>query len=183
MSENEIGSEIGSRGIDTATQQGATYCDVRIVDDRHRMLMVKNGKVAHASDSESLGVGIRVIANGAWGFSSTDNMSREAVERTAVEAVAIARASAKVKDLELRLAPEKPVQAEWSSPCEIDPFAMPLDEHLEFLMGIDKVLRSVEGITLAEANLNLRRYEQWFYSSEGAAIHQTRHVTGAGFDV
>jgi TldD protein len=156
---------------------------VRIVDDRQRMLMVKNGKVAHASDSESRGVGIRVIAAGAWGFSSTDNMSRESVERTAAEAVAIARASAKVQDLELRLAPEKSAQVEWSSPCEIDPFAMPLEEHLDFLFGIDKTLRSVEGITLAEANLNFRRYEQWFYSSEGAAIHQTRHVTGGGFDV
>jgi TldD protein len=175
--------DIGSWGIETATHKGASYCDVRIVDDRQRMLMVKNGKVAHASDSESRGVGIRVIADGAWGFSSTDDMSRESVERTAAEAVAIARASAKVKDLELRLAPEKPAQVEWSSPCEIDPFAMPLDEHLEFLMGIDETLRSVEGITLAEANLNFRRYEQWFYSSEGAAIHQTRHVTGGGFDV
>jgi TldD protein len=72
---------------------------------------------------------------------------------------------------------------EWHSQCEIDPFAMPLDEHLDFLMSIDETLRSVEGITLAEANLNFRRYEQWFYSSEGAAIHQTRHVTGAGFNV
>jgi TldD protein len=175
--------EIGSWGVDTAIAKGATYCDVRIVDDRQRMLMVKNGKVAHASDSESRGVGIRVIAAGAWGFSSTDNMSRESVERTAAEAVAIARASAKVQDLELRLAPEKSAQVEWSSPCEIDPFAMPLEEHLDFLFGIDKTLRSVEGITLAEANLNFRRYEQWFYSSEGAAIHQTRHVTGGGFDV
>jgi TldD protein len=175
--------EIGSWALDTASQHGATYCDARIVDDRQRMLMVKNGKVAHASDSESLGIGIRVIAGGAWGFSSTDNFSRDSVERTAAEAVAIARASAKVKDLELRLAPEKPAQVEWSSPCKIDPFKMPLDQHLEFLMDIDRTLRSVEGITLAEANLNFRRYEQWFFSNEGAAIHQTRYVTGAGFDV
>jgi TldD protein len=176
-------NQIGSRALDAATRAGAAYADARIVDDRHRMLMTKNGKVAHASDAETLGIGIRVIANGAWGFSSTDDLSRDAVERTAKEAVAIARASSKVKELELRLAPENAAKVEWSSKCEIDPFSMPLDQHLDFLMNIDEQLRSVEGITLAEANLNFRRFEQWFYSTEGADIHQTRHVTGAGFDV
>src|SRR3954454_17552243 len=111
--------DIASWALNTATQRGATYCDVRIVDDRIRALMTKNGKVAHASHSETLGVGIRVIANGAWGFDSTDNLSRESVEATAARAVEIAKASATVKNQELVLAPEKPAIADWTTPHQI----------------------------------------------------------------
>ena len=71
--------DIAAWALNTATQRGATYADVRIVDDRQRTLMTKNGTVAHAADSESFGIGIRVIANGAWGFASTDDLSRESV--------------------------------------------------------------------------------------------------------
>lgn len=175
--------QIATWALETAEQRGATYCDVRILDDRHRALMTKNGTVAHASDSESLGIGIRVIAEGAWGFSSTDDLRRESVEQAAAEAVAIARASARVKEQPLRLAPEKPAVADWATPYRIDPFTTSLEQNLDLLMRVDQTLRNVQGITLAQTNLQFRRYEQWFYSSEGAAIHQTRVVTGAGFEV
>src|SRR5438045_2344891 len=89
--------DIASWALNTATSRGASYCDVRVVDERSRTLMTKNGKVAHAADSESLGIGIRVIAENAWGFASTDDLSRTSVEATAAKSVSIARASAKVK--------------------------------------------------------------------------------------
>ena len=31
--------------------------------------------------------------------------------------------------------------------------------------------------------MHFGRYEQWFYSSEGSDIHQTRFITGAGYAV
>src|SRR5437588_12910594 len=175
--------DVASWALNTATSRGASYCDVRIVDERSRTLMTKNGKVAHAADSDSLGIGIRVIAENAWGFASTDDLSRTSVETTAANAVSIARASAKVKAQELRLADEKSAVADWTTPHKIDPFTTSLEQNLDLLMRVDAELRKVEGVTLAEANLNFRRYEQWFYTSDGADIHQNRFVTGAGFDV
>jgi TldD protein len=173
--------QIADWALDTAAHRGATYCDVRIVDDRQRMLATKNGMVGHASDSESLGIGVRVIANGAWGFASVDDLSRASVEGVASRAVAIARASARVKDGELRLSAEKPAKADWTGECRIDPFTTSIEQNLELLMNVDGELRSVEGVTLAETQVHFRRYEQWFYSSEGSDIHQTRHTTGAGY--
>jgi TldD protein len=175
--------EIASWALNTATQRGASYADARIVNDRQRALMTKNGTVAHAADSESLGIGVRVITNGAWGFASTDDLRQEAVERAAAQAVSIAQASARVKEQDLRLAPERPAVADWTTPHQVDPFTTSLEENLDLLMRVDAELRKVEGITLAEANVNFRCYEQWFYSSDGADIHQKRFVTGAGFDV
>jgi TldD protein len=88
-----------------------------------------------------------------------------------------------VKEQPLRLAAEKPAVADWATPYKIDPFKTSLEQNLELLMRVDKTLRNVQGITLAQTNLQFRRYEQWFYSTEGADIHQTRVVTGAGFEV
>lgn len=173
--------ELADAVLNVAQMRGASYCDMRFLDDRHHALAVKNGKLAQADDSESLGVGIRVLADGAWGFAATEDLTRMGVEAAAEKAVQIARASGKVKDGGVVLAPEPPHVDEWSSPCEIDPFSISVEQNLDLLRRIDAELRSTEGVTLAEAGLSFRRYEQWFYSSEGSDIHQTRYVTGAGY--
>ena len=124
---------------------------------------------------------VRVIADGAWGFAASAELGRGSVEATAAEAVAIARASARVKKEDIRLAPEKAAVAEWTTPYKIDPFSVSVEQNIELLLKIDAELRAVPGITLAEANLNFNREEQWFLSSEGADIHQTKVSTGAGY--
>ncbi len=173
--------DIAGWALETARLRGATYADARIVDERNRSLATKNGKVGHAADAESLGMGVRVVANGAWGFAATDSLAREDVERAAARAVAIAQASARVKQYDIALAPEPAAVADWSSPCKIDPFFVPVEKNLELLLKIDGELMAVKGVTLAETNMQFRRYEQWFYSSEGADIHQVRTTTGAGY--
>ncbi len=173
--------ELASWALDTATQRGATYADVRVGDDRSRALATKNGKIGNASDSRSQGFNIRVIVDGAWGFASSAELSRASVEATAAQAVAVARASAKVKQKDVQLVPENAVTAEWTTPHKIDPFSTSIEQNLALLQKIDSELRSVQGITLAETNLNFRRDEQWFFSSEGANIHQTKVTTGAGY--
>src|SRR5499425_184052 len=95
--------------LDTAALRGASYADVRVIAQRSRSLTTKNGKVGSASDSESVGMNVRVIADGAWGFAASAELARGAVEATAARAVEIARASARVKKENIRLAPEKPV--------------------------------------------------------------------------
>ena len=144
-------------------------------------MATKNGKIGSASDSESFGIGVRVIADGAWGYAASDDLSRAAVEATAARAVEIAKASARVKQSDIRLAPEKAATADWTTPIQIDPFTISIEQNLELLMKIDAELRSVPGVTLAETNMNFRREEQWFYSSEGADIHQTKYTTGVGY--
>src|ERR1700688_2453662 len=105
--------EIANWALDTATTRGASYADARIVSQRSRALTTKNGKVGSASDSESMGMSVRVLAEGAWGFAASEDLSRAGVEATAARAVEIARASAKVKQYDVQLAPEKPATAEW----------------------------------------------------------------------
>src|SRR3954466_7100681 len=173
--------DLASWALDTATQRGAAYADVRVVDERGRALATKNGKIGNASDSRSQGFNVRVLVDGGWGFASSADLGRKAVEGTAAEAVAIAKASAKVKQNDVQLVPEKAVTAEWTTPHKIDPFSISIEQNLALLQKIDSELRSVKGVTLAETNMNFRCEELWFFSSAGADIHQTKVTTGAGY--
>ena len=55
--------QIADWALNTATQRGGQYADVRIVDDRQRNLATKNARIGHAGSSESLGIGVRVVVN------------------------------------------------------------------------------------------------------------------------
>jgi TldD protein len=173
--------DLASWALDTAIQRGATYADVRVVDERGRALATKNGKIGNASDSRSQGFNVRVMVDGAWGFASSADLGRASVQQTAAEAVAIAKASAKVKQKDVKLVPEKAVTAEWTTPHKIDPFSISIEQNLALLQKIDAELRSVKGVTLAETNMNFRREELLFFSSDGANIHQTKFTIGAGY--
>jgi TldD protein len=173
--------QIADWALGMAVARGASLAEARIVNERTRSLGMRNGRVAVASEGESLGLGVRVLADGGWGFAATQELTRQGVERCARLAVEIARASARVQREPVRLVDEPAAVAEWSSPCAIDPFAVAIEENFELLRRIDATLSAVEGVTLAETSMTFRRYEQWFYSTEGAAIHQTRTMTGAGF--
>ena len=96
---------VANWALNTASLRGATYADTRVVAIRSRALSTKNGKVGSASDAESVGMSVRVIADGAWGFAASSELGRGAVEATAARAVEIARASARVKKEDIRLAP------------------------------------------------------------------------------
>jgi len=173
--------DVAEWGLSATAQPGVNYADVRTIAQRSRALTTKNGKAGSVSETESTGVNVRVIADGAWGFAASADLGRQAVERTAARAVEIARASARVKRENVRLAPEKPVVAEWVTPYKIDPFSVSVEEKINLLLKIDAELRSVSGITMAETNLNCSREEQWFVSSEGSRIHQTKLSTGVGY--
>jgi TldD protein len=167
--------------LDAASVRGVTYADARVVSIRNRLLTTKNGRVGHASESESLGLGVRVIVGGAWGFAASADLGRAAVEAAAAQAVEIAKASARVKREDVRLAPEPAAVAEWTTPFKVDPFITSVEQNLELLLKVDSEMRAVPGVTLAETGMNFQREESWFLSSEGADIHQTKYSTGAGY--
>src|ERR1039457_3700159 len=62
---------VANWALNIAAQRGTSYADVRIVAQRSRALTTKNGKVGSASDAESVGMSVRAIADGAWGFAAS----------------------------------------------------------------------------------------------------------------
>jgi TldD protein len=167
-------------GIETAKLRGATYADARVMDIRQRDISTKNGEVGTLMESETLGIGIRVVASGAWGFASTDRLTREGVQACAAEAVAIAKASALAKRKNVALAPEQAYVDTWQNPYLKDPFRIPVERQIDLLLAADKEMRRVKGVTLAEGAMLFRRIDQLFVSSTGSSIHQLKMQSGAG---
>src|ERR1700690_3383212 len=172
--------DLANAAIETAKRRGASYADVRVMDIRHRDITTKNGEVGTLAETESLGIGIRVIARGAWGFSSTDRLTREGVQACAAEAVAIAKASALAKREDVALAPEASYVDTWQNPFLKDPFRIPVEQQIDLLLAADKEMRRVKGVTVAEGSMSFRRIEQLFASSAGSSIHQIKMQSGAG---
>ena len=166
--------------LETARLRGATYADARVMDIRLRDLSTKNGQVGTLSESESLGIGIRVIAGGSWGFASTDRLTREGIAACAAEAVAIAKASALAKRHNVEMVPVEAYQDTWQNPYVKDPFRIPLERQLDLLLAADKEMSRVKGVTLTETSMTFRRIEQLFASSIGSVIHQVKMQSGAG---
>src|ERR1700720_4813499 len=105
--------------LETARLRGATYADVRVMHLRQRDLTTKSGEVGTLGQSESIGLGIRVVVNGAWGFASTDQLTREGVAACAAQAASIARASALAKKEDVRLAAEPSYVDSWQCPSNL----------------------------------------------------------------
>src|SRR6266404_5266069 len=166
--------------LETAKLRGATYADARVMDIRLRDLSTKNGHVGTLAESESFGIGIRVIAQGSWGFASTDRLTREGIAACAAEAVAIAKASALAKRHDVEMVPVEAYQDPWQNPYVKDPFRIPLERQLDLLLSADREMSRVKGVTLTETSMAFRRIEQLFASSIGSVIHQIKMQSGAG---
>jgi TldD protein len=172
--------ELATHSLDIARLRGASYADVRVMLLRQRDLTTKNGEVGTLAQSESIGLGIRVLANGAWGFASTDQLTRDGVAACAARAVAIAKASALAKRGEVTLAPEQSFVDSWVSPCRKDPFEIPLETQLALLLAVDAEMHRVKGVTLTETDMQFRKIDSWFASSIGSRIHQRKFISGCG---
>jgi TldD protein len=172
--------DLSTHAMDTAQFRGASYADVRVMHLRQRDLTTKNGRVGTLAQSESIGLGIRVLANGAWGFSSTDRLTREDVAACAAQAVSIAKASALAKRGDVVMAAEGAYIDSWQSPFRKDPFEIPLETQLDLLLAADAAMRCVKGVTLTETGMEFRKIDSWFASSIGSRIHQRKVISGCG---
>ena len=168
--------------LDVARSGGASYGDIRIVERATESLTVKNGNLAEASSNRSAGFGVRVLVDGAWGFAGSSRIERAEVERTAREAVAIARASGLATREPIVLDDSPPAVAEYRTPVREDPFAVPLDEKLRILFEADAVMSRVAGVTLRTGGMEFGRELKTFASTEGAQIEQEIVDSGAGIE-
>src|SRR6202007_900477 len=98
--------DLCTHSLETSEVRGASYADVRVMHLRQRDLTTKSGRVGTLGQNESVGLGIRVGANGAGRFPSTDQMTRQGVAACAAQAVAIARSSALAKKENVQMVPE-----------------------------------------------------------------------------
>ena len=161
--------------LNAATQAGASYCDVRIGRYLNQFITTRDLNVESVTNTESAGVGVRVVCNGAYGFAATADMSPDAVAGAARQAVAIAKANARLQAEPVQLAPVKGVgEVAWATPIKKDWRSVPIKEKAELLIAANKA--GMEGGASFMQSLMFQVNQQkYFASTDGSYIDQDVH--------
>ncbi len=158
------------------------HAEARHVETRDEALAVRNGEVSEVATDIAAGIGIRVRVGGGWGFAATREVSQAGVEAALTRAIAVARAQpVGVAGPFAELAHE-PARGHWAGPCEVDPFALSLEERLAHLHAAEAALRTTtdDRLVVTTAHTRSRRTRTALATTDGAACTQERVETGAG---
>jgi TldD protein len=166
--------DLANAALDAATRAGADYADVRIATNRSRNVGTREQIVTGLSDSETSGLGVRVLVEGTWGFAASRTLSAASAEEVARTAVAQARANRAAQRQPVELAPIGPAEeGEWRSPIEIDPFDVPIDDKVGLLLDANAAATRVAGARFASSSMSFVREQKFFASTDGIVTDQT----------
>lgn len=171
------------RFVDTLQSKRIDYGDVRVVEQETEFIMVKNGIIEAITHNTSRGFGVRVLHNGAWGFSSSHLMEDDEADRITKDALSIARASARVKAPEISLSPLEPQNGTFATQVQTDPRTISLDAKIDLLLACDKVLRQDPKIKVSTGFLRFGRDTSYFASVDGSFLTQERTYSGGSLRV
>ena len=174
---------LATAGLSAATDAGASYCDVRVGRYLRQFIITRETNVQNIVNTESTGVGVRVIADGAWGFAATNDMTAEAVAEAARLATAIARANARNQTQPVRLAPTRGVgEVAWKTPIRRNAMEVPIQEKVDLLLGVNAAATAA-GANFVNSQLFLVNEQKYFASTDGSYIDQDVHRIWAPFSV
>jgi TldD protein len=166
------------RALDAARSAGAQYADVRVSRNRNQGISTREQRVIGLSDNETMGLGVRVLLNGAWGFAATRDLDRASIDNATRAAIAQARANRSALVRAVELAPTDPVpDGRWRTPAEIDPFDVPIEEKVAILLAANAAALAVQGARFVNSSMFFLREEKSFASTEGTFTHQVLYRT------
>ncbi len=169
--------------LNAARAKGATYTDVRIGRYLNQYLITRERIVENMTNTESYGMGIRVIADGSWGFAATDKMDSDSIAKAAALAVQIAKENARLLSEPVILAPQKGYgEVSWKAPIEKNGFEVPVKEKADLLLAVsDAALKS--GASYVSSYMFLVNEQKYFASSDGSYIDQDIHRIWPTFSI
>ena len=169
--------------LNAAKSAGASYADVRIQRTLNQGIFTREKQVQNIASGESFGVGIRVIANGTWGFAATNNVTDAGIAKTAQQAVAIAKANSKVQKEPVKLAPQKGYgEVSWKAPIEKNAFEVPVKEKVDLLLAANGMALD-NGASFVNSALFQVNEQKYFASTDGSYIDQDIHRIWPTFGV
>ena len=168
--------------LNAALGLGASFAEVRFVEERSESYEIKNGRPARAANGVSAGLGVRVLVRGCWGFASAGSIQKAGEgEKLAAFAVKIAGASGRVPAAKsVVLGPGgNPGHSRYRTPFKEDPFAVGVDEKLGLLEAAERRLQGPE-LSVTQAFLSVFGKRTLFANTEGVSFEQEITECGAG---
>lgn len=141
--------------LDKARKLGVSYADIRINRYRNESISTREKQVQNVSRSQNFGFGVRVLFKGTWGFASSREVTPAEVARVTRQAVDIARANSVYQRRKVTLARVPKVEANWRSSFEKDPFEVPIDTKIDFLLKLNERALSKDGVSFVNSSMGL----------------------------
>ena len=175
--------QLADVALNAAKSRGATYADVRIGRYLNQFLSTRENKVQGVANTESFGAGVRVLANGCWGFAASDNVTADNIARVAERAVAVAKANAKIQGAPVQLAPQKGFgEVSWKAPIEKNVFDVPVKDKVDLLLSANAIAMQ-NGASFVNSILFAVNEQKYFASTDGSYIDQDIHRIWPTFTV
>ncbi|MQY08633.1 TldD/PmbA family protein [Actinomadura macrotermitis] len=166
---------LADAALGRARELGAEHADFRLERIRSQTLRLQDGTLETNLDANDLGLSVRVVVKGTWGFAAGIDLTADGAAGVAEQAVRVAAVAAAVNREPIELAPE-PVHGErtWVSAYETDPFAVPTAEKIALLAGWSRGLLADPRVQHVDATLLQVKENKFFADLAGNAITQQR---------
>ncbi|HUR13183.1 MAG TPA: TldD/PmbA family protein [Mycobacteriales bacterium] len=174
--------------LQVARDLGATHADVRVERLREQDVHVRDGRLQSLSDDVGVGIAVRVVHDGTWGFASSPDVTPEEAARLAKEAVAVARVATPLNHQPVELA-EEPVHpdATWVSAYDVDPFSVDPKDKVALFEEWSRRLLAHDEVDHVDVSLQQALENKFYADLAGTTTTQQRvrlqpHVTGTRVD-
>jgi TldD protein len=177
-----LANELALEAISAARDAGASYADARVGRYRRQQINTRERSISGVSDTESLGLGVRTLVNGSWGFAATSEMTRDGVVKAAREAARLSRAARAVQRRPVELAPVAAVKGTWMTPIRRDPIDVPIEDKVALLLATNEAALKVPRVRFVTSGLQLLREVKTLATTDGTLITQTFVRVGPSFN-
>ncbi len=166
--------ELLMEALNAAKAAGAAWSDARIGRYRQNVVVTREKQIVQVGDTDSIGIGIRALVNGAWGFAASQILTRDGVAAAAREAAAIAKANRIPFAAPVVLAPAPAYpNATWKSAYQIDPFTIPVEQKADLLINANTEALKVANVKYVNSIMFFVKEDRNYANTDGSFITQT----------
>jgi TldD protein len=161
------------QAIDALKSGGATFADARIGRYRRQNISTREQQITGVSDTDSIGLGVRALLRGTWGFAGTRELTADGVRRAVREALAIARANRLPGAPPIVLAPgDNHGRKTWKSAYVTDPWDVPLEQKADLLLRANAEALKVRGARFVQSGMSFVKEEKHYANTDGSLLSQ-----------
>jgi TldD protein len=157
-----------------AVDLGCEHADLRVERIHTQTVSLRDARPESFTDGEDLGLAVRVVYEGPWGFAAGVVLTAAEAVRLAEEAVAVAKVSAAINSDRVELAPEPTYDGAWVSDYEIDPFGVPDGEKSGLLIELSEQLMAADGVEHVQSSCMHVKEQKYYADTAGTRTRQQR---------
>lgn len=165
---------LADAALSKARELGAIYADFRFECEKDQSVRARDAQLESMVTAESLAYSVRVVFQGAWGFASSTTLTPVAAVATAAKAIEVAAVLAGLNSEPVELAPEPPYEDTYVSSFAIDPFSVPDDDKVAFLLAVNEKVLASGKVDHVDFEIRLVLENKYFANLDGSSITQQR---------